>query len=84
MLMTSKCIIILSLIILITLTIYKPLIHGVLAASPVFTRQETSDYTGDSIQVNEMRGNQTNSDYNSTLDKSTDIQKLLTLVMEQF
>jgi hypothetical protein len=76
MLMTSKCIIILYLIILITLTIYKPLIHGVLAASPVFTRQETSDYTDDSIQVNEMRGNQTNSDYNSTLDKSTDIQKI--------
>jgi hypothetical protein len=78
MLMASKYIIILSLIILITLTIYKPLIHGVLAASPVFTRQETSDYIGDSIPVNRIGSNQTKGDYNDndTLDEYTDIQKI--------
>jgi hypothetical protein len=74
--MTSKYIIILSLLILNTTITYKPLFHGVLAASPVFTRQEITDDFHDSIQLNRMRGNQTNSDYNSTLDKSTDIQKI--------
>ena len=65
--MTSKYIIILSLLMLITTITYKPLFHAVLAASPVFTRQEITDDFYDSIQVNRMRENQTNSDYNSTL-----------------
>ena len=74
--MNSKYIIILSLLMIISTTTYKPLFHGVLAASPVFTRQEITDDFHDSIQVNGMIGNQTNNNYNSTLDKSTDIQKI--------
>jgi hypothetical protein len=74
---TSKCIIItVSLIILITPTIYQPLIHGVLAASPVFTRQEATDDSGDSIPVERTGSSQTNGVYNDTLDDSTDIQKI--------
>jgi hypothetical protein len=74
---TSKCIIItVSLIILITPTIYQPLIHGVLAASPVFTRQEATDDSGDSIPVEGTGSSQTKGVYNDTLDDSTDIQKI--------
>jgi hypothetical protein len=74
--MTSKCIIIVSLLMLITTTTYKPLFHGVLAISPVFTRQEITDDFHDSIQVNGMGGSQKKGDYNDTLDESTDIQKI--------
>jgi hypothetical protein len=61
---------------LITTTTYKPLFHGVLAISPVFTRQEITDDFHDSIQVNGMGGSQKKGDYNDTLDESTDIQKI--------
>ena len=74
--MNSKCIITISLIILITITIYIPLIHGVLAASPVFTRQESRDESGDSIPVNEIGSSQKNVNYNDTLDESTDIERI--------
>jgi hypothetical protein len=74
--MTSKCIITISLIILITITIYIALIHGVLAASPVFTRQESRDDSGDSIPVNKIGSSQKNGNYNDTLDESTDIQRI--------
>ena len=83
-LMTSKYIIILSLIMSITPTSYKPIFHGALAASPAFTRQETIDGFHDSIQVNGMGSTHTRDDYyNGMLDESIDIQRI-TLVMERF
>jgi hypothetical protein len=77
--MTSKyIIIILPLVVLFTITVYKPLFHEVLAASPAFTRQETIDGFHDSIQVNGMGSSQTRDDdyYNRMLDESIDIQRI--------
>jgi hypothetical protein len=74
--MTSDYIIIIFLLILITTTIDKPLYHEVFAASPAFNRQEITDDFHDDIYLNRMGQSQTKDDYNDTLDKSTDIQKV--------
>ena len=74
--MTSDYIIIIFLLILITTTIDKPLHHEVFAASPAFNRQEITDESNDGIHLNRMGQSQTKDDYNDTLDKSTDIQKI--------
>ena len=55
---------------------YKPLNHEVFAASPAFDRQEITDEPNDDIHLNRTRQSQTKDDYNDTLDKSTDIQKV--------
>jgi hypothetical protein len=74
--MTSKYIIIISLLVLITITMYKPLYHEVFAASPAFDRQEITDESNDDIHLNRMAQSQTKDDYNDTQDKSTDIEKI--------
>jgi hypothetical protein len=80
---TSKYIIIISLIAFITTTIIIPLYHEVFAASPAFNRQDLTDDVDDGMHLNIMGQTQTNDDYIGTLDESTDIQKV-TLVMERF
>ena len=55
---------------------YTPLYHEVFAASPAFDRQEITDEPNDDIHLNRTGQSQTKDDYNDTLDKSTDIQKI--------
>jgi hypothetical protein len=74
--MTSKYIIIMSLLVLITITMYTLLYHEVFAASPAFDRQEITDEPNDDIHLNRTGQSQTKDDYNDTQDKSTDIQKI--------
>ena len=81
--MTSKYIIVISLLTFITTTIIIALYHEVFAASPAFNRQEITDDFHDGIHLNRMGQSQTKDDYIGTLDESTDIQKV-TLVMERF
>jgi hypothetical protein len=73
---TSKYIIIISLLAFITTTIIIPLYHEVFAASPAFNRQDLTDDVDDGIHLNIMGQSQTNDDYIGTLDESTDIQKV--------
>jgi hypothetical protein len=82
--MTSKYMIIISLLVLITITIHKHLYHEVFAASPAFDRQEITDESNDDIHLNRMAESQKKDDYNDTQDKkSTDIERI-TLVMKHF
>src|SRR5918994_3074032 len=74
--MTSKYIIIISLLAFITTTIIIPLCHEVFAASPAFNRQEITDDVDEGIHLNIMGQSQTKDDYIGTLDESTDIQKV--------
>jgi hypothetical protein len=73
---TSDDIIIIFLLLLITITIDKPLYHEVFAASPAFNRQEITDEAHDGIYLNRMGQSQTKDEYNDTLDESTDIQRV--------
>jgi hypothetical protein len=74
--MTSKYIIIISLLAFITTTIIIPLYHEVFAASPAFNRQEITDDFHDGIHLNIMGQSQTKDDHIDKLDESTDIQKI--------
>ena len=74
--MTSKYIIIISLLAFITTTIIIPLYHEVFAASPAFNRQEITDDVNDGNHINIMGQSQTKDDYIGALDESTDIQKI--------
>jgi hypothetical protein len=74
--MTSKYIIIISLLAFITTTIIIPLYHEVFAASPAFNRQEITDDFHDGIHLNIMGQSQTKDDHIGKLDESTDIQKI--------
>src|SRR5919112_2308613 len=74
--MTSKYIIMISLLAFITTTIIIPLYHEVFAASPAFNRQDLTDDVNDGIHINITRQSQTKDDYIGTLDESTDIQKI--------
>lgn len=74
--MTSKYIIIISLLTFITTTIIIPLYPEVFAASPAFNRQEFTDDVHDGIHLNTMEQSQTKDDYIDKLDESTDIQKI--------
>ena len=74
--MTSKYIIIISLLAFITTTIIIALYHEVFAASPAFNRQEITDDVDEGIHLNIMGQSQTKDDYIGTLDESTDIQKV--------
>jgi hypothetical protein len=74
--MTSKYIIIISLLAFITTTIIIPLYHEVFAASPAFNRQDLTDDVHDGIHLHTMGQSQTNDDYIGILDESTDIQKV--------
>ncbi len=74
--MTSKYIIIISLLAFITTTLIIPLYHKVFAASPAFNRQDLTDDVDEGIHLNIMGQSQTKDDYISKLDESTDIQRI--------
>ena len=74
--MTSKYIIIISLLAFITTNIIIPLYHEVFAASPAFNRQDLTDDVHDGIHLHTIGQSQTNDDYIGILDESTDIQKV--------
>jgi hypothetical protein len=74
--MTSKYIIIISLLAFIATTIIIPIYHKAFSASPAFNRQEITDDLHDDIHLNRMGQSQTKDDYIGKLDESTDIQKI--------
>jgi hypothetical protein len=73
---SSKLLLVLSMLLLITISYAPMLPSNVLAASPSFSRQEVGDDERDGININGLARTQAVDDYKDPLDNSTDILKI--------